>query len=357
MKVVAKKKTIVILIVCFIFLLLSGLGLLFRDRIIQIIKTKSFDTFDKYSELVEDCEIEKKEGEVILHCKGLLKNVSNEEEQDCINIELLIDNDTDLRATSLCIKKGGLDWEDPYKKAFWYIPVDIKLIYKALDVADLSLSSIVLHTTHDDEIKSFFEQNLNLKSLRNKILTKDVNSMIENNYSISEKVIINNNKIHRISFYKLLLKSVSVVNSKLELIFETIIRGQRYNITFYSSKLLHEDHKTGVITLLTPEGYSELKIGNSYFMLAKSSSYILPESINDYCFTMQDILPTERTEVQNNLFSKELFAFCTVKPKNLSDMYIPDIEDYISSSIKEAEIKEDGRITLKKITPFIIIPF
>ena len=101
MKFVINRKSIIVLIICFIFLLIAFLGLIFKDRISQIISTKTFYNLDKYSELLQDCEIEKDKGLLKLHCKAVLKDIKTKNEEDCILVEVLVEDDKDLRDSTI----------------------------------------------------------------------------------------------------------------------------------------------------------------------------------------------------------------------------------------------------------------
>lgn len=144
MKVVAKKQTKIILVISLILLLLIGLVVIFKDRIILFSKIKSFGKLDKYSHLIDDCEVEKKKGEVVLHCKGVLKSKKRTIEEECIKVEILTNDDTDLREEDLCIDIGGLDWEDPYGRPAWYIPIHINLKYQKSNILSYASNLIQL---------------------------------------------------------------------------------------------------------------------------------------------------------------------------------------------------------------------
>ncbi len=309
MKVVAQKQTKIILVISLILLLLIGLVVIFKDRIILFSKIKSFGKLDKYSHLIDDCEVEKKKGEIVLHCKGVLKSKKRTIEEECIKVEILTNDDTDLREEDLCIDIGGLDWEDPYGDSTAYIPVNIDLIYEKNNIFTCSLKLIELSVINDDELKLLFDKNPKLLNLKKKILTKFAGEIYKNNYRLLEMPLIGEESINRTSFYDAKLKSISVLDSKNELTFEITIKQKKYDVVLYSTKLFYEDNTTKAVTFLTIDDFAELKVGLSYLVITRSASHILSNKIDDYCLSIEEKLPIKRTIINNDFFQTHYLDF------------------------------------------------
>lgn len=356
MKVVAQKQTKIILVISLILLLLIGLVVIFKDRIILFSKIKSFGKLDKYSHLVDDCEVEKKKGEVVLHCKGVLKRIRTDQEKKCLDFEFLINEDTDLREETLCIANDALDWDDSYGKAPWYIPTNITLSYKKESIHDYVLQKTTLQVMEDKELKTLFEKNKVLKNMASKIITKQFKHIFENKYHVAKAASIENTSISRTVFYQLTLKSISTVDTQLKLLFEMIVKNKRYDAVFSAQRLFHRDYNADHVTLLSPEDYSKLKIGKTYILMVLSSDSILPSNTEEKnCAEIRDLLPNTGEVVDNQLFTQRGFIFCTIVPKSLEDFYISNIAEYISSSIEKNNKKETQGVILDKFLPYLIL--
>ena len=279
MKFVINRKSIIVLIICFIFLLIAFLGLIFKDRISQIISTKTFYNLDKYSELLQDCEIEKDKGLLKLHCKAVLKDIKTKNEEDCILVEVLVEDDKDLRDSTLCIKKDSIDWENPYAVENAFLPVEMVLDYKRGKIFNYSLDKIKLTILDDNELFKLFELNSNLKKLRPRILTKELADIRKNNYNSLDSVSVGGANLDFVLFYNFILKSITLDDSTLELLMEGEIKGQRYNVLFKSKRFLNRIDETGRVSIVTSDNFSDLEINKEYDFMTVSSNTIVPESI------------------------------------------------------------------------------
>lgn len=356
MKVVAKKQTKIILVISLILLLLIGLVVIFKDRIILFSKIKSFGKLDKYSHLIDDCEVEKKKGEVVLHCKGVLKRIRTDQEEKCLDFEFLINEDTDLREETLCIANDALDWDDSYGKAPWYIPTKIRLLYITEKESNNILKKIELQVIPDEELDVLFKKNKALKEIAGKIITKFFKNISENNYYTSKIDPIENIPITQTNFYGLILKSVSIIDSRLKLLFEITIQDKIYNVVFYADRLFYQNHDTKSVMLIGPNDYSKLVAEKSYVLATMSSDSIFPRNIaENFCANVHDSFPKKTTAVESNLLPKPGFIFCTVMPENLEGIHIANIGEYIFSVIQKTDKAGEQEIILDKFLPYLIL--
>lgn len=356
MKFRASKKTILILIMCFLLLVLAILGFIFKDKIQHIINIRDFYNLDKYSEFLQNCDVERKRGEIVLHCRGVLKETVLREDEECIKVEVLINGDTDLRSNTLCVKTGKLDWGNPYGIT-GLIPVNMYIGYKRSGVFDYLLDSIRLTVLSDDELSELFEKNSKLENLKSHIWTEEAMKMIHDNYNFVEGVSLRGIDLPHILFFDFLLKSVSSKNNNLYLLFEGKVKGQVHDIVLHSKRFFSANSKTGSMTLITTENYEELKINQQYDVMIMSSNSIFPKEIEVECSLLEESIPKDGT-LNIELFSKELFALCVTKPDKLKDMYIPDLEGYITSSVQEAKSGRDTKtLNLDKVVLFSVTSF
>ncbi len=354
MKFIINKRSIILLIVSFLSLLLVLFGIFFKDRIIQIINSKTLYNLDKYSELLKDCEIETNNGVLELHCIAVLKRMEIKEEEDCILTEVLVNGNKNLRESYFCVQKDKIDWENPYEIDNASLVVKMDMVYKKEKNFDYSFDEIILAVLDESELSKLYEINSELKKIRPSILSEKFAENIKNNYNKLDKISIGETSISHVLFYKLILKSVTVNNSKLELLFEGEIKGQVYGALFKSNRFFiieGVNHK-----IISPEDYSDLKNNQEYDLMTVSIDSVFPQSMKERCFKMEGTIP-QKGIVSVELLSKEFFPLCVVLPDNLENMYVPDVEKYIGSSIEESKANSDYKIlNLEKLLPFSILP-
>ena len=347
MKFKASKKTILILIICFLLLVLAILGFIFRDKILGIYN------LDKYSELLQDCDVERQRGELVLHCKGVLKETVLSDGDECLKVEVLINDDTDLRSDALCIKQGKLDLEDPYGTK-GLIPVSMYIGYKRGGLFNYLLDGIRLTILSDDELSELFEKNSKLEDIKSHLLTEEAMKQVVNNYNFVENISLKGVDLPHILFFNFVLQSVSLEENKLHLTFKGKVKGGIYDVVLHSKRFFAANSRTGNMMLITTENYEELKVEQRYNVMIMSSSSVFPEEIETECALLEDSIPKGGT-LDMRLLSKEPFALCVTKPDRLEDMYIPDLEEYMTLSVQKAKSSGDGKtLNLDRVVLFSV---
>lgn len=348
MKVVAKKQTKIILVISLILLLLIGLVVIFKDRIILFSKIKSFGKLDKYSHLIDHCEVEKKKGEVVLHCKGVLKNVQRTAEEECIKVEVLTNDDTDLREEDLCISSGGLDWEDPYGVDGAFFLVNVNLVYKQNKGLKFLVENIQLVTLNDTEITELLTKNQRLQEYKNKIIMNREGFIFKNNFKhhITEPVQDINTKIIDTTFYSFTLKEIDVIDNNLKLTFEGRITDEIYTVNFYTNKFFLITNNTMDMTLVGLNNYKKhLHIGGMYELTTSNTdANLLKSDVDKFCLDVDNSPQKEEILSIDMILKTPSIIFCTIRLNNLEDMYIPDVTEYINSVTREAKLEGERKV-------------
>lgn len=359
MKFRASKKTILILIMCFLLLVLAILGFIFKDKILGIINTGGIYNLDKYTELLKDCDVEKRKGEIVLHCKGVLEKKITKKEEECVEVDILIKDDTDLRSDTLCIKIGSLDWENPYGAVNLLLPVNIDLMYEKGERSKYFIKNILLTIIDDNELSELYKKNKKLKDVDSRIFTQELALSAKNNfYYKKENLFFDDAEFIDTIFFDFILKSITVIDDKLELVFEGRVFDDEYIITFDVAGVFTFDDNRDLLLINANNStaLSESLVGKRYNLLTNAVESVLSqEKVEALCSDVDS-----RSEVggiiDKQLYSDTPFIFCTMRSKNIKDMYVPDMDQYIESAIKEAE-DSDGRkhIDLGKLRPYFLM--
>jgi hypothetical protein len=215
-----KKKTFFIFLGLFIVLAFVVAGVtyfLLKER------KERLEVEGEYVKLLEYCG--EGDGEVV-ECKVLLKDFYDSEdgERDCMEIVLPI-ADSEKRDISLCLKKGVVEWENPYGDYEKYVPVSIKMSvgksllgFSKLENAKFFLMEDqelfdILETLPEDQGRGSYFQSL--------IYIKEQQEIFDKGYYITSP--IGSDTRNRLVLYDAEVKEISSREGKVVLLFSTRI--------------------------------------------------------------------------------------------------------------------------------------
>lgn len=126
-----------------------------------ITSSKSTKVLDKYSELLNWCNSQEQEQDLIINCRGLLLNIAaSEEEGNCFNTQI-ITNEKILKTFSFCGLGENLQYSNEilsYKKL---LPIDISLTYKGTDTPDsYILDKVSITTSSEDYFQNIVNEDI-----------------------------------------------------------------------------------------------------------------------------------------------------------------------------------------------------
>ncbi len=368
MKVVAKKKTIVILIISFVLLLSAGLGFWFKDRIVQkkeftpniveVDENEEQYELTNYFELHKYCEeVQQGDGtEIYLNCKGVLEEIITNDKNKCFKGRILTNNDTSLKKSIICVNEDALYWTNPYDTEKFFLPVNITLRYSNI-TEDIPPKSMTMTLLSDEEFLQLTKKNPNLNKISGRVLTKKVKIFLDNNFHLREFELEGNIMVKDIIFPTLLLKTVSVKNGQLELLFHGKIQKNEHDFIFYSNGFFYENTKTKDVTFISPNNYTKIKENEQYTLVAQFTNTPLPQNILQFCKSTGATEIKEGVVTRNN-YANNSFRFCATLPIDLENMYIDNLDEYLKTSIEHYDnTKGGGSIILKKLRPNILIFF
>ncbi len=123
--------------------------------------TKHNKVIDKYSELLNWCNSQEQEQDLIINCQGLLLNIAtSEEEENCFNTQI-ITNEKILKTISFCGLGENLQYSNEilsYKKL---LPIDISLTYIGTDTPDsYILDKVSITTSSEDYFQNIVNEDI-----------------------------------------------------------------------------------------------------------------------------------------------------------------------------------------------------
>ncbi len=269
MKVSASKKTIVILIILFVLLLLGGICFLYKDVINNGIKYGRWFSVDKYEELLDDCEWERKGGELRIKCRALLypgtdadKNIPTH----CLNFIMIPkDFDKGVKTFNICEEIQNLQWEqkEEWLNAKSLMPVRYTLIYNHNNSIDFQYSS--LGVQHVDE-KEYFGEFLKNKSLAKKGYAVSLDSSTPeqfNNYISMDKETFDIQEMGHIYIFATELLKKEVKGEDIYITLKSQIEKEEVSFTLASNSILLSKGEGNFVNITT-ENIDDLEIHGKY---------------------------------------------------------------------------------------------
>jgi hypothetical protein len=177
----------------------------------------------EYVKLLEYCG--EGDGEVV-ECKVLLKDFYDSEdgERDCMEIVLPI-ADSEKRDISLCLKKGVVEWENPYGDYEKYVPVSIKMSVGKSLLGFSKLENAKFFLMEDQELFDILEtlpEDLGRGSyFQSLIYIKEQQEIIDKGYYINSPV--GTDTRNHLILYDAEVKEISSREGKVVLLFSTRI--------------------------------------------------------------------------------------------------------------------------------------
>lgn len=348
MKVSASKKTIAILIVLFLLLLLGGIYFLYKDVIHNGIKYGRWFTVDKYEELLDDCEWERKDKELKIKCRALVEAIHTNNDYICYTSKVISKINTRLIKQEICELPKDVHLNNPYFELpkDQALPSYLTIYMDSPTYPKYSLKKLVINGIKDEEVAEWLKN----ETLQNNLTKENLFLLTNTSYNgflLRDNYLFPTLPLNWIRLYHMKLEEiVSDDNSKgAVLVFSGAFknRSNRYKLKLYTESFAHSNVSSSNKMESYPEqgSISEiLKVNNSYDLdltYPTSSLSVHKPEITKAC-SIVDELSTERQ------------AFCNIVKEGREVKPYEDIkkeEDFISFVIKNQEIVLDNMILNK----------
>ena len=157
MKFSASKRVVFILMICFVLLLLGGISLYFKDVISNGFKYGRWFTVDRYEELFDYCDYEKKGRDLSIKCNALVQSISVSEQNEkdiCYKMLIISKTDNSLVDYSICGQPKTFQLINPYKtiESNKVLPVYLVLTGKLETVFQYSMNNIKMDTLSYEDL-------------------------------------------------------------------------------------------------------------------------------------------------------------------------------------------------------------
>ncbi len=149
-------KNLLLAILSLLFVCTTGLAIY-----MLLTPSKSVKVIDKYSELLNWCDYQEQDHDLLLNCKGLLLNITHSEKDgSCFNTQIITVGKT-LETTSLCELDEDIQYSNEilnYKKL---LPIDISLVYKGTEIHDnYLLDKISITKSSEDYFQNLVNEDI-----------------------------------------------------------------------------------------------------------------------------------------------------------------------------------------------------
>lgn len=334
MKIAASKKTIVILSVCFISLLLSGLSLLYKDVISNGIKHGRWFTLGEDDKLLDDCEWEREGIDIKIKCKGFLASIHEDSSNNLSSANFILLNEKvfNVRGFSTKLETKNLQWKNPYEIYDKYIPVYIDIVYKNRLSPKHNLSTMSLNIIPDEMLDDLILGKFDINHITTQIITQEEASIRKNNYYIveSRKELGPPDIVY---IQDLILKESSLIgNEKIKMLFTGIIKNTEIQMEVISENIFYQhegEDGRPIEEEITHENYLKIPKETKFFAVLLSLS-------EEDEKVMDEILE----KCNNNPEYIALKALCNFSEEKIRSSIINDREQYLKSFLENPrEIK------------------
>ncbi|HKM19836.1 MAG TPA: hypothetical protein VJY47_01285 [Candidatus Dojkabacteria bacterium] len=258
MKISASKKTIAILSICFVFLIVGGISLFYKDVITNGFNYNRWFVLDKYAELLEDCEWEKGGKEVRIKCKGLLYPISELEKNlstHCYNI-ITIPKELEKKTFvfNVCEGNDRVKWEgmDEWMEKGVFTPVRYTVVFNRSKPFTFEYFSLEIENVNEKEYYAEFYKHKDIADSKYS-LSLETNSLDAfNNYFFSDKDEFGLEEMGVMYLLKAQLLNKEVKNDVMLLTFNSKIQGEDIQFTIRSNFIN-----------FSKEGDENLEVGSS----------------------------------------------------------------------------------------------
>jgi hypothetical protein len=320
MKVSASKKTIVILSVCFVSLLLSGLTLLYKDVVYNGIKYGRWFTLGEDDKLLDDCEYIKREEYVRLECNAFFVNYKADKESEnniCLNLKLIPKDSIETITLFPCIERKNLNTKNyrHYNIPNSYFPVVVSFTYKKSGLLKYSVSEISLKEMHKNQIQEL-KTSLFVSTAHMIKTQKDAIFVVDNYYFVDNP--IDEDGYPSITYIKAMtLKNSEFRNNKVVLTFEGWIKSELINLILEEDKFNFVSFDGSIYTI-SANNYTELKTNKKYQLTFLSLQDSLQNKVSEILILCKNH--------QDKIFMKTL---CDAGEERIRHSIIKDREEYL----------------------------
>jgi len=273
MKFTATKKTIVILIVSFLVLVLGVISFIYRDFISNGINTGRWFTLDKYEELLEDCEWEKKGKQIMVNCKALVYPAEpffKDLDSFCINFYTVSLKDIDKRPEvfNICQERSKLSWEGIekwFEEEKKYTPVNYSVVYSYAKGGKYLYDHIEVSNVSDKEYEEFKKNNWLGKYYMFDVKRDYLTLEHYYNYVVVDRNAFGFEELGQILFLDATLLHVEAKGEKIFLTFKARMEEEMYEFKTKTKALLllsEENHE--YFENITTDNLDKLELEHEY---------------------------------------------------------------------------------------------
>lgn len=287
-----KKKPFFIFLGLFIVLALVAAGVtyfLLKER------EERLEVESEYVKLLEYCG--EGDGEVV-ECKVLLKDFYDSEdgERDCMEIVLPI-ADSEKRDISLCLKKGVVEWENPYGDYEKYVPVSIKMSVGKSLLGFSKLENAKFFLMEDQELFDILEtlpEDLGRGSyFQSLIYIKEQQEIIDKGYYINSPV--GTDTRNHLILYDAEVKEISSREGEVSLLLSTRIYGEELSLLVSTEEFeFARPAETGEGILIDVEKLDFFEKDGNFFVIFNFGFTLEEVEVEEY---LKSLLESEEEEI------------------------------------------------------------
>lgn len=212
MKSSASKRVLFLIIFLFV-LLLGGVAYYFKDVISNGIKYGRWFTVDKYEELFDYCDWERKGNNLNIKCKALVEKTYVKEgsgDSICYSLKVISIKGSNLVDYDFCDDPKSIEFINPYFSinSGEVLPIDLMITNKQSSIKGYSFVRIDLDAVSQKVLEGWLQNETlknNLESAKIRLLT----NISYNNFSLTESNLFPNTSLNLIRLYQVKLENIS----------------------------------------------------------------------------------------------------------------------------------------------------
>lgn len=304
MKIIASRKTIVILTTCFVLILLAFAAFSYSDVVRNGLKYNAWFTLGKYNDLLEHCEFKNKGKNITIKCQALLKEVKEGDNANCY-LSTIIPKVQKLQLIdyTFCGNDTVINFDDNYIFEGKYIPANLEIIFKdpIPGIANLELLNI---SRMDDldfyKIVESYEK-IRIDSFEGRITTKSGYPSIEayQNYVLQKNNAYPSLSLEFLNIFEAKLMDLTKSTNFLTFTFNLRIKEEMVQLKVKSANFVLVNPSLQSQEIIDFADTDKLNVGENYSLVLLSptiDSQQFNQEVKTFCFKEDGVSYIEENE-------------------------------------------------------------